>query len=83
MYAVKSKLLAQSSVRRLLQVATKSTAAAEPFLNGSSSTYVEEMYESWKADASSVHKVSFTFLALLQRHSVSEICILKVEWLRW
>jgi len=29
--------------------------AAEPFLNGSSSTYVEEMYNSWLQDPSSVH----------------------------
>ena len=32
--------------------------AAEPFLNGSSSTYVEEMYNSWLQDPNSVHKVS-------------------------
>ena len=31
--------------------------AAEPFINGTSSTYVEEMYDSWKADPKSVHKV--------------------------
>lgn len=42
------------------------TAAAEPFLNGSSSAYVEEMYNSWLADPKSVHVVSsFTFLLLL------------------
>ena len=28
----------------------------ESFLNGTSATYVEEMYEVWKADPSSVHK---------------------------
>jgi len=33
------------------------TAAAEPFLNGSSSVYVEEMYSSWLKDPTSVHKV--------------------------
>ncbi|KAF9814051.1 hypothetical protein SFRURICE_004398 [Spodoptera frugiperda] len=33
----------------------KSSAAAEPFLNGSSSAYVETMYNSWLADSSSVH----------------------------
>lgn len=32
--------------------------AAEPFLSGSSSNYVEEMYQSWLEDPSSVHKVS-------------------------
>uniref|UniRef100_A0A0P5SCE7 2-oxoglutarate dehydrogenase complex component E1 n=2 Tax=Daphnia magna TaxID=35525 RepID=A0A0P5SCE7_9CRUS len=30
-------------------------AAAEPFLNGSSSVYVEEMYNSWLQDPKSVH----------------------------
>lgn len=32
-------------------------AAAEPFLNGSSSTYVEEMYLAWQRDPTSVHVV--------------------------
>lgn len=31
-------------------------AAAEPFLNGSSSVYVEEMYNAWQNDPKSVHK---------------------------
>ena len=31
---------------------------AEPFINGTSSSYVEEMYDSWKEDPTSVHKVS-------------------------
>ncbi|KAK7112604.1 2-oxoglutarate dehydrogenase complex component E1-like isoform X1 [Littorina saxatilis] len=31
-------------------------AAAEPFLSGSSSTYVEEMYLAWQRDPNSVHK---------------------------
>lgn len=31
--------------------------AAEPFLSGNSSTYVEGMYESWLQDPNSVHKV--------------------------
>lgn len=33
-------------------------AAAEPFLNGSSSVYVEEMYNAWLQDPKSVHAVS-------------------------
>lgn len=33
------------------------STAAEPFLNGSTSTYVEEMYNSWLADPASVHAV--------------------------
>ena len=32
--------------------------AAEPFLNGSNSVYVEEMYNSWLQDPKSVHAVS-------------------------
>jgi len=32
-------------------------AAQEPFLNGSSSVYVEEMYRSWLKDPQTVHKV--------------------------
>lgn len=39
------------------QQATAAAAKAEPFLNGTSSSYVEEMYESWLEDPSSVHKV--------------------------
>lgn len=34
-----------------------SSASAEPFLSGSSGTYIEAMYESWQADKTSVHKV--------------------------
>lgn len=34
-----------------------SKVATEPFLNGSSSSYVEEMYNSWLRDPSSVHVV--------------------------
>ena len=33
-----------------------SAVAAEPFLNGSSSIYVEEMFNSWQQDPQSVHK---------------------------
>ena len=34
------------------------SVGAEPFINGTSSSYVEEMYDSWKSDPQSVHKVS-------------------------
>lgn len=34
-----------------------SQVAAEPFLNGSSSNYVEEMFFAWEKDPASVHKV--------------------------
>lgn len=33
-----------------------STMSAEPFMNGTSGAYVEEMYECWKVDPTSVHK---------------------------
>lgn len=33
----------------------------EPFLNGSSSIYVEEMYKAWLKNPESVHKVSAMF----------------------
>ena len=33
------------------------SVVAEPFLNGTSSTYVEEMYEAWLENPGSVHKV--------------------------
>ena len=36
--------------------AVAARVAQEPFLNGSSSTYVEEMYNSWLEDPKSVHK---------------------------
>merc|ERR1719204_2912629 len=32
-----------------------SSASAEPFLSGTSSVYLEEMFEAWKRDPSSVH----------------------------
>ncbi|XP_049794378.1 2-oxoglutarate dehydrogenase complex component E1-like isoform X2 [Schistocerca nitens] len=37
------------------------SVAAEPFLNGSSSAYVEEMYNAWLADPKSVHVSWDTF----------------------
>lgn len=41
------------------QQKTFSTAAAEPFLNGNSSAYVEEMYNAWLQNPSSVHAVNY------------------------
>ena len=34
-----------------------SSASAEPFLSGSSGSYIDAMYESWQKDKTSVHKV--------------------------
>lgn len=36
--------------------------AAEPFLNGSSSAYIEDMFEAWQRDPNSVHKVIFQII---------------------
>ncbi len=38
---------------------------AEPFLSGSSGSYVEAMYESWQKDRSSVHKVTSCYQTLM------------------
>lgn len=49
-----NELVAASSVKLY------NSTAAEPFLNGSSSSYVEEMYNAWQRDPTSVHAVSVT-----------------------
>lgn len=57
-----SWLLQSSGVRFLTSTTGKcynAPVAAEPFLNGSSSAYVEEMYNAWLADPKSVHAVSW------------------------
>lgn len=43
--------------------------AAEPFLNGTSSNYVEEMYYAWLENPKSVHKVRRNPRKLVLRHS--------------
>lgn len=48
----------QPTVTRVPRIYYNSPAAAEPFLNGSSSAYVEDMYNAWLADPASVHAVS-------------------------
>jgi len=45
-----------ASNNRTMQKATAAAAKAEPFLSGTSSVYVEEMYNSWLEDPNSVHK---------------------------
>ncbi|XP_015787253.1 2-oxoglutarate dehydrogenase, mitochondrial [Tetranychus urticae] len=49
LFSAISKNYQRLSSRRLNSV------AQEPFLNGSSSVYVEEMFKAWKADPASVH----------------------------
>lgn len=49
--------LATTSVTAQSRTAVPSSSlVAEPFLNGTSSSYVEEMYESWLENPKSVHK---------------------------
>lgn len=40
------------------------STAAEPFLDGTSSNYVEEMYNSWLRDPASVHTVNYFYFDL-------------------
>lgn len=80
MYAVRGKLLGRIPVHHALRSALKSSAAAEPFLNGSSSTYVEEMYESWRQDPSSVHKVQFFLFVTHLKFSHKFILIISVSY---
>lgn len=41
------------------------SVAAEPFLNGTSSNYVEEMYYAWLENPRNVHKVTYVFVFLM------------------
>ena len=41
-----------------------SSGAAEPFLSGSSGVYVEQMYEAWRENPSSVHKVECVYVCV-------------------
>lgn len=54
--------------------------ATEPFLNGSSSSYVEEMYNAWLQDPHSVHVVSNKFIKCIIATNINNnnnfICIL-------
>ena len=47
------------------------SSGAEPFINGTSGAYVEEMWESWKEDPTSVHKVGHN------SRSRAELCHIK------
>lgn len=60
-----NELVAASSVKLY------NSAAAEPFLNGSSTSYVEEMYNAWLKDPTSVHAVSF-FSRKIQKSFIRE-----------
>ena len=58
---VKSYRHFASTTKITHQQATAAAAKAEPFLNGTNSNYLDEMYESWLEDPSSVHKVRLKF----------------------
>ena len=51
---------------------------AEPFLNGSSGSYVEAMYESWQKDRSSVHKVTSCYQTLML-YLLPYTCMWRIE----
>lgn len=58
-----SWLLSRSATPAICSTATSVRsynvpAEADPFLNGSSGSYLEDMYNAWLADPSSVHPVS-------------------------
>lgn len=50
--------LAAASCNANTVVYQSTKVAKEPFLNGTTSNYIEDMYNAWLADPSSVHKVS-------------------------
>lgn len=56
-YASRVEDATGSYAARAFGTQASEAAAAEPFLSGSSSTYVEEMYLAWQRDPNSVHKV--------------------------
>ena len=54
--------VSSAGILQCRHVSTPATSViAEPFLNGTSSTYVEEMYDAWLADPKSVHKVDMFY----------------------
>lgn len=59
-----SWLLSRTAPPAICSTATTSVrcynvpAESDPFLNGSSGSYLEDMYNAWLADPSSVHPVS-------------------------
>lgn len=62
LHATRSWLLGAASTRGKASAPPPPTAlAAEPFLNGSSSNYVDEMYTAWLQDSKSVHQSWDTF----------------------
>ena len=61
-YSTLSKPQAAFIAKHTVGARYAGSVAAEPFLNGSSSVYVEEMYNAWKEDPNSVHKVCFSTL---------------------
>lgn len=46
------------------------SAAAEPFANGTTASYVEEMYNNWLRDPTSVHTVSYKTFSKIIKHEI-------------
>ena len=56
-----------STSKNLLQsTGSRSRLTAEPFMNGTSGVYIEQMYESWLNDHKSVHKSWDAFFSNVQ-----------------
>lgn len=68
MYSTKCfniKLLLYFQIVPVLSSRPYNSAASEPFLNGTTSNYVEEMYNNWLRDPASVHTVGFVWNTFL------------------
>jgi 2-oxoglutarate dehydrogenase E1 component len=55
-YYLQRRVIASSSILKQQANNSETEQKAENFLNGSSATYIEEIYQSWLADPKSVHK---------------------------
>lgn len=71
--AVKQGLRTSQPARHL-----KTPLASEPFLNGTSSNYVEEMYYTWLENPKSVHKVQMNLILCLMSLSFLQLYMFKI-----
>lgn len=71
------RLFSVESGLRTLQPARhlNSSVTAEPFLNGTSSNYLEEMYYAWLEDPKNVHKVLYTTWKLSKKKKTASILL--------
>lgn len=71
--AVKQGLRTSQPARHL-----NTPLASEPFLNGTSSNYVEEMYYTWLENPKSVHKVQMNLILCLMSLSFLQLYMFKI-----